>query len=202
MTKNGGLTPKQEAFCLAYVETNNASEAYRRVYDASRMKDGVIRVKACEVLAHEGVEARIAELRKGAMQRHEVTVDRIVGEMAKLAFANMLDYIQIQADGTAYVDFSKLTREQAAAIGEIVTEEYTEGRGEDARPVKRVKFKLLDKRGALVDLGKHLGMFTDKHEITGKDGAPLSAEEPSNRDLARAIFAILREARIEKDTPQ
>lgn len=203
MTKNGGLTPKQEAFCLAYVETGNASEAYRRAYDASRMKDGTIRVKACEVMAHELVEARIAELRQRAMDRHDVTVDRIVQELAKLAFANMLDYIQIQSDGTAYVDFSKLSREQAAAIGEIVTEEYSEGRGEDARPVKRVKFKLLDKRGALVDLGKHLGMFTDKHEHTGKDGAPLVPELPENRDLARVILSILSQAQIAKeDTPQ
>jgi phage terminase small subunit len=202
MTKNGGLTPKQEAFCLAYVETGNASEAYRRAYDVSRMKDGVIRVKACEVMAHELVEARIAQLRERAMQRHDVTVDRIVQELAKLAFANMLDYIQIQSDGTAYVDFSKLSRQQAAAIGEIVTEEYTEGRGEDARAVKRVKFKLLDKRGALVDLGKHLGMFTEKHEHTGKDGAPLVPETATPRELARAVLGILRDAQIEKDDPQ
>ncbi|MGU9998175.1 terminase small subunit, partial [Bordetella avium] len=32
------LTPKQEAFALAYVETGNASEAYRRAYSAERMK--------------------------------------------------------------------------------------------------------------------------------------------------------------------
>ena len=88
MTKNGGLTPKQEAFCLAYVETGNASEAYRRAYDTSRMKDGVIRVKACEVMAHEAVDARIAELRATMVKRHEVTVDRIVQELAKIAFVD------------------------------------------------------------------------------------------------------------------
>jgi phage terminase small subunit len=203
MTKNGGLTPKQEAFCLAYVETGNASEAYRRAYDTSRMKDGVIRVKACEVMAHEAVDARIAELRATMVKRHEVTVDRIVQELAKIAFANMLDFITVQSDGTAYVDLSKLTREQAAAMGEIVTEEYTEGRGEDVRPVKRVKFKLLDKLSALDKLGKHLGMFTDKHEHTGKDGAPLVPELPENRDLARVILSILSQAQIAKeDTPQ
>jgi hypothetical protein len=36
-----------------------------------------------------------------------------------------------------------------------------DGRGENARAVKRVKFKLRDKRAALVDLGRHLGMFQD-----------------------------------------
>ena len=37
-------------------------------------------------------------------------------------------------------------------------------RGEDARAVKRVKFKLHDKCAALVDLGRHLGMFDAKHK--------------------------------------
>lgn len=42
------LTIKQEAFARAYVETGNASEAYRRAYDAARMKPEVIAVKASE----------------------------------------------------------------------------------------------------------------------------------------------------------
>lgn len=196
------LTPKMEAFCLAYVETGNATEAYRRAYDAGQMQQTTIKVKACELLKHPAVAARVEELHGRAMERHDITVDRVLQEMAKVAFANMLDYMTIQPDGTAYVDFSRLSREQAAAIGEIVTEEYTEGRGEDARAVKRVKFKLLDKLSGLDKLGKHLGMFTDKHEHTGKDGAPLIPEVTDKRDLARAIFAILREARIEKDTAQ
>jgi phage terminase small subunit len=46
-------------------------------------------------------------------------------------------------------------------------------RGEKARDVKRVKFRLADKRAALVDLGRHLGMFVNKHQYTGKDGGPI-----------------------------
>ena len=38
MTKPTTLTPKQENFCLAYLETGNASEAYRRAYDVANMK--------------------------------------------------------------------------------------------------------------------------------------------------------------------
>jgi hypothetical protein len=61
-----------------------------------------------------------------------------------------------------------LTRDQAAAIQDITIDEYTDGRGQDAQPVKRIKFKLRDKRAALVDLGKHLGMFKDLSESTRK----------------------------------
>jgi phage terminase small subunit len=40
--------------------------------------------------------------------------------------------------------------------------------------VRRVKFKLCDKRAALVDLGKHLGMFKDKIERSGRGGGPVN----------------------------
>jgi hypothetical protein len=49
-------------------------------------------------------------------------------------------------------DLSKATRDQLAAVTEIVTESYVDGCGEDARTVKRVRIKLADKRAALVDI--------------------------------------------------
>lgn len=71
------MTPKQEAFCLAYVETGNASEAYRRAYNASRMKPATINVKASQLLAQGKIAVRVAELKAVHAERHEMTVDRI-----------------------------------------------------------------------------------------------------------------------------
>lgn len=156
----GKLTAKQEAFVRSYMETGNASEAYRRSYDvAPDCKPNTIEKRACELLKSGKVAGRLAELQAAVAERHEITIDKIVRELALIGFANMLDYMRTQEDGSAYVDLSKLTREQAAAIGEVTSETYLEGKGEDAKTVKRTKFKLSDKRSALVDLGKHLGMF-------------------------------------------
>src|SRR5262249_28053524 len=80
---------------------------------------------------------------------------------------NMDDYMTVGSDGDPFVDLSKLTREQAAAISEVTVEDFKDGRGEEARDVRRVKFKLLDKRAALVDIGKHLGMFKERVERSG-----------------------------------
>lgn len=77
-----GLTPKQERFCSAYIETSNASEAYRQSYNASNMKPATINVKACELLANGKVAARVAELRESLIVRvHGVTVASLLLEL-------------------------------------------------------------------------------------------------------------------------
>ena len=78
---DGKLTPKQEAFAQAYIETGNASEAYRRAYDAARMKPEVIAVKASELMANGKVAVRVQALRDQALKRHEVTVDSLIREL-------------------------------------------------------------------------------------------------------------------------
>lgn len=75
------LTPKQEAFCLAYLETGNASEAYRRAYNAENMKAGTIAVKASELLANGKVAVRLAEMRQAAAKRNQITVDDLLREL-------------------------------------------------------------------------------------------------------------------------
>ena len=76
-----GLTPKQEAFCRAYIETGNASEAYRRAYDAANMKPATVNRKAVELLENGKVTARLTEYRLAAQERHEVTLDSLVQEL-------------------------------------------------------------------------------------------------------------------------
>lgn len=71
------MTPKQEAFCLAYVETGNASEAYRRSYNAANMKAESIHVNACKLLADAKVAQRVEALKAAHVERHNLTVDDI-----------------------------------------------------------------------------------------------------------------------------
>ena len=55
---NHALTPKQNAFAVQYVATGNASEAYRRAYNATNMKRDTIHSRASELLKHGGIAAR------------------------------------------------------------------------------------------------------------------------------------------------
>jgi len=117
------------------------------------------RGNAARLSANEIIIARKEYILSRAAKRAEITISDVITELGLIGFANMQDYINTTEDGDAYINLSQLTRDQAAAIGEITCEDYVDGRGEDARDVKKMKFKLLDKRAALVDIGKHLGAF-------------------------------------------
>lgn len=180
------LTSKQERFCREYVIDLNGTQAAIR---AGYSEDSA-RAIACENLTKPDIAARVAELMKERADKTDITAEKVLRELALLGFANMQDYMRGGGDGDPYLDFSQLTREQAAALQEVTVEDYTEGRGEDSRSVKRVKFKLADKRAALFDIGKHLGMFIDRKRVEGPDGGPVQVINLSREEFADIAKAI------------
>ncbi len=157
------LNARQQKFVQEYQIDQVATQAAIRAgYSA-----GTAHVQGSRLLSNVKVREAIAKAQAKAAAKVEVTVERVVNELAKIAFANMQDYMAATPGGDPYLDFSKLTRDQAAALAEVTVEDFVDGRGEDARAVKRVKFKLHDKRAALVDLGRHLGMFQDGNQAVG-----------------------------------
>jgi phage terminase small subunit len=71
------LTPKQEAFVRAFMETGNASQAYRTAYNAENMKDSAIHVNACKLLKSTKVALRLQAARESSQKRHDITIARL-----------------------------------------------------------------------------------------------------------------------------
>lgn len=173
------LTPKQKRFVEEYLIDLNAKQAAIRTGYSPKTAE----VQASRLLRNAHVSAAVAAGQKRLADKAEVTAERVIAELAKIGFANMQDYMRVGHDGDPVLDFSKLSREQAAALVECTVEDFKDGRGEDARDVRRVRFKLGDKLGALEKLGKHLGLFRERVELTGKDGAAIETKDVSARDL-------------------
>lgn len=180
--KGDKLTAKQEAFAQAYVETGNASEAYRRAYNASRMAENVVHVKASELLKNGKVAVRIAAIQAKTAQKHEITKDRIVSELAKIAFADIRQAVRW---GRSPID---TTSENASPNGlgifpvelvpsEVISDEVAAAVSEVSLTQTGVKIRMYDKKSALVDLAKMLGFMVEKHEHTGKDGGPIETKQ-------------------------
>ena len=103
-------------------------------------------------------------------KRTEVTQDRVIEELAAIAFAKATDFVQISHGNVILTDTSKLSENQIKAIAGI-----KEGKN-------GIELKLNDKEKALELLGRHLGMFKDKLEVTG-----LEAEQTKLDDLIRQM---------------
>ena len=95
------------------------------------------------------------------MDRYAVTQERITEEMAKIAFANVDDFVTWDNDGVAVKSSADLTDATKAAISEV-----SETRNEKTGTT--VKVKAYDKLAALQTLAKTLGMMTDKVDVSHK----------------------------------
>jgi phage terminase small subunit len=72
MTKK--LTPKQRKFAEEYVNTGNASEAYRRAYDVGPdTKMEVINVEGSRLLSDPNISLRVKELQKKEAESFQIT---------------------------------------------------------------------------------------------------------------------------------
>jgi len=159
---------RHEAFCLGIVKGEAAGAAYAAAGYSKRGADQ----SASQLLRNPKIAARIAELKEAAADATVMDRRETLQGLTLLARSNMLDYVGAHGQ---LLDISQLTREHGAAIHEVTYDTYMDGGGEEAREVKRVKLKLYDKRAALVDLGRHHGLFTDKHEVKVDIGSRLDA---------------------------
>ena len=79
-----GVTEQQEKFCRVFVETGNASEAYRQAYNAKNMGSNTIAVKASNLLDKDNITVRLQQLREVHQKRHAITVDTLLEKLNKV----------------------------------------------------------------------------------------------------------------------
>jgi phage terminase small subunit len=163
-----------ERFCQAYVHgetSGNATASYVAAGFAADGTDVSRRVGAYRLLHKPPVRARIAELesdRAGTAQRAvAAAADRlslskqlVLAQLARLGFANVLDYVRRSETGGVVIDLGAVRRDEAAGIVELAVTE----KGEGPDRVSVMRLKLCDRHAPLVSLGKHLGLFTDKKD--------------------------------------
>lgn len=113
------LTIKQENFCNYYVESGNASEAYRRAYSCDKMKDEAVVVEASKLKDSPNVSLRIDELKAKLQSKSDITKERILNELSSIVFADIRDYVVFENEELKFKPFSELTDSQAKAIESI-----------------------------------------------------------------------------------
>ena len=170
------LTPAQQRFADEYLIDLNATRAYKSAYPKVK-NDETARANASRVLTNANVDAYIKKRKAERSQRTEITQDKVVKELARVAFANGSEFAQVvekpaidpatqqpivDAEGkpvmyqrVVLTPTAQLTDNQRAAIAGI-----KEGKN-------GIEVSTCDKVKALELLGRHLGMFTDNVKLSG-----------------------------------
>lgn len=105
-----GVTEQQEKFCRVFVETGNASEAYRQAYKSDRKSANSVAVDASRLLDKPNVLLRIDQLRQVHAKRHNITVDSLVAELEEIKrIALEAETPQTSAAVSAVMGKAKLT---------------------------------------------------------------------------------------------
>ena len=160
------LSPKQEAFAAGVAQGLSQAEAYRRAYPRSNAwKDDTVYSRASELMADRKISGRVEDLMRKAAAANEVTQERIVKELARIAFGNKRAVMTWGPGGVALRDSVDLTDDEAAMVAEV-QETITQAGSS-------LKMKTHDKVKALELLGKHVGMFSEKVQVSGSGGGPI-----------------------------
>ncbi|RBO91043.1 terminase small subunit [Pseudochrobactrum asaccharolyticum] len=169
------LTAKQERFVSEYLIDLNATQAAIRAGYSERTAEQ----QGYQLLQKTSVAEAISKAQNKTATKLEITKERIIEELAKIAFADMrkavkwgptqntkemIDGTVVVSSGVTLIDSNEIDDDTAAAVSEV------------ANTREGVKIKLHDKKSALVDLAKMLGFMVEKHEHTGKDGKPIEVK--------------------------
>lgn len=176
------LSEKQKRFVQEYLVDLNATAAAKRA--------GYSAKTACEqgarLLANVKVQAEIQKAMEKRSARTEITQDRVLQELAAVAFSRGTDYANVIAGCVVVNDTAELTEQQKAAIVSI--RQTKDG----------VEIKLADKHRALELLAKHLGLLSEKGGYEDE-----MEDDPLTKSIKEVDFhAVFQEAAGDPDIPQ
>lgn len=170
------LTPKQEAFCLAYLETGNASEAYRRAYSAGKMKPETVNKRASELLSNGEIAGRLQELNQAAVSAAVMTRQEALERLSGFARTDLADLVEFGSYELGADDNGNPVIQAAWKIKDSALQDPAKmaAIAELSATKDGIRIKTHSPLQAIQQLAKMQGWESaTKHEITGQGGAPL-----------------------------
>jgi len=170
------ITKNQKLFADEYLIDLNATRAYKAAYPSCK-KDESAAAAGNRLLRTVKVADYIEKRMKDREQRTEITQDMVIRELAAIAFANGSDFAKVvdkqvidQATGEPKLneDGSPKTYQ---IIELIATDDLPDDKKKALAGIKYSKYGIMvdtcDKVRSLELIGRHLGMFKDKVEVSG-----------------------------------
>ncbi|MDX9787919.1 MAG: terminase small subunit [Desulfobacterales bacterium] len=145
------LTIKQEKFCAKYIESGDASNAYRFAYSTERMKPDTVNRSAFELLHTPKISARIDQLKQKMLDKLMVSPEKT---LRRLMQGQEFDIRRLYHDDGRLKLPNEMDEDTAKAI---VGVKYD-------KDGALLEYKIIDVKGCAELIGKHLKLFVDKTE--------------------------------------
>ena len=163
---------RHEKFAQNVALGMSAAEAYEKAgYRPHRQS-------AHKLLTNPDIQSRVQELIDKGASKAEVSVSRVLEEMACVAFADMGQYVDVDENGNVSVNFKKLSDGDLRAVTKLRQKHM---KGEDGATIVETQFELASKTTGLEQLAKHLGMFIERskveHDVRYVVGETMSDED-------------------------
>lgn len=136
----------------------DASKCYATMHPKASKK--VCEAMGSEYLNHPYTQAYLKEKSDKVAESADITQERILKELAALAFFDVRNLYHNDGTPKAISDLDEATARSIIGLDAVNIGNGEQGIGQV------LKYKLSDKRGALELLGKHLRMFVDRSENT------------------------------------
>ncbi|MBS6602122.1 MAG: terminase small subunit [Clostridium sp.] len=174
------LTEKQKIFVNEYLVDLNATRAYKVAYPNVK-KDDTAAVNGNRLLRNAKVKEYLDERMREREKRTEITQDKVLEELAAIAFSNGSKYAKVieeivyDENGEVLLDHNgNIVKQKVVEL--VLTDELSETDKKAIASIKRgkngIEISTCDKVRALELLGKHLGMFKEKVEVSGNINNP------------------------------
>lgn len=150
------LSPKRQRFVAEYVKDLNATQAAIR---AGYAGGGSAEVTGSRLLGDAKVTAAIAAHQARVASRAEISAAQVLQEYARIAFSDIGDVLDFSGATPRLRPACDIPANVRRALAAMKVRRVIEGKGPDALEVEITEFKFWDKRAALADLMRHLGLF-------------------------------------------
>lgn len=189
------LTGKQRLFVDEYLIDFNATRAYKAAgYNVK--SDNVAAANAVRLLRSANIQAYLAERRKNLQERTEISQDKVLLELAKIAFSNGSDFAKVVTKPKVRKVWNdeKQEYEDKEELDQFVelldTDELPADKKAAIASIKNTKHGIAvetcDKVKALELIGRHFGMFTEKLKIVDQADNPLKGF--TTEELKKMVF--------------
>ena len=143
------MTEKQRRFADEYLIDRNATRAYKAAYPAVK-KDETAKAAASRLLTFVNVKEYIEKREKELQEHAKITQEKVIDELAAIAFADVCDIVSIEGDAVRILNTDELKPAQRKTIAAIKQGEFG------------IEVKFHDKMKAMEMLCKLLGFGKDK----------------------------------------